>query len=244
MSTDRTDSSRPAWEPIVVAHRGFWWLDLPENSRAAFARARDFDFPAECDVQQTLEGEPIVIHDELLDRTTTGRGQISACSAESLRQLRLKHPRGLTEPPPMLRDVSNLVALVEIKPPDARSVVQRVIDIMRGQRWLLQSFDPRNIEHALEVDASTSIALLVDSMNGFEPAISSRWTVHADHQLLDDRTVGTLHDHGLRVGAWTVNTEEEITRILPLRPDVIISDIPIIVRQILVTSGVRVGEFK
>jgi glycerophosphoryl diester phosphodiesterase len=231
------------WQPIVVAHRGLWFPRYPENSAAAFRFAAEFGFPSECDVHQSSDGEAFVIHDETLERTTSGHGAVAGHTAAELARLRHRYPPGeYDESPPLLSQVADLVAFVEVKPPDAKSLVHRVIEIMGARRWLLQSFDPRNIEHALAVNERLNVALLVDTIDGFAPALSNRWNVHADHSLLDDRQMGTLHDHGLRVGAWTVNTEEEILRILPLRPDVIISDQPYLVRHIVERSGLKLGD--
>lgn len=240
---DQPGDSAQKWRPVVVAHRGAWHRDLPENSKRAFERAAEQGFPSECDIQQSIDGEPIVIHDETLDRTTTGRGRVADCAVEALEQLKLKYAGGLlNEPPPLLRDVWKLVSLVEIKPPNAQALVSDVVRMMEGRRdWLLQSFDPANVQHALDANPATAIALLVDRFEDVEPALRNRWNVNVDHQLLNDRTSGILQDHGVRVGVWTVNTEAEILRVLPYRPDVIISDQPVLVRSIIERSGLQIG---
>jgi glycerophosphoryl diester phosphodiesterase len=232
------DASRTSWRPAVVAHRGCWLGSFAENSRGAFARAVELGFPAECDVHGTRDGELVVMHDDRLDRTTTAAGLVSNFTAGELQHIRLKKLDGrLDEPPPLLRDVADLVSLVEVKPPDARPLVQRVLDIMGGRgEWLLQSFDPRNIEHALELNSATRVALLVERAAALKLALANGWTVHVDHRLLDERIAGVLHDGGVRFGVWTVNTEEDLRRVLPLRPDVIISDQPVLMRELIARS--------
>jgi len=220
--------------PIIVAHRGLWAGRFVENSHEAFAAAAAAGFGAECDVQAAADGEPVVIHDETLERTTTGRGAAASFTSQQLRSLRLRdaeRPAELGGPVPLLADVAHLVALVEVKPRDCPDLVWRVIRVMSGRQWLLQSFDERNLVHARQVDPSVAAALLVEDADGVEAAIDGGWTIHLDHQLLDQPTMHRLRDRGLRVGVWTVNTEEEIRRILPLRPDVIISDQPQLVRR-------------
>lgn len=62
--------------PLVIAHRGGAGL-APENTLSAFGRAVDLGVDViELDVRSTSDGELIVIHDALVDRTTDGRGQI------------------------------------------------------------------------------------------------------------------------------------------------------------------------
>jgi glycerophosphoryl diester phosphodiesterase len=228
---------------IIVAHRGLWALRSAENSRSAFEGARAFGFPSECDVQESADGEPVVLHDETVNRTTTGNGLVSHLTEAQFRSLRLVHALGSSEAPPMLADVADLVTFVEIKPPNSRQLVRRVIEIMSGRRWLLQSFDPKNVEHALAEDSSVPVALLVDTLDGFEVALNNDWRVHADHKLFDDRSVGRLRDKGLSVGAWTVNYEEEFVHLLHYGIDVIISDQPSLLKIIAEKAGLRVGKW-
>lgn len=62
----------------LIAHRGYSGL-APENTLAAFDLALARGFPQlELDAQLTRDGVPVVIHDPLLDRTTTGSGPLRA----------------------------------------------------------------------------------------------------------------------------------------------------------------------
>ena len=60
----------------------------PENTLAAFARARDAGADAfECDVRLTADGHVVVCHDATVDRTTDGTGAIRAFDLASLQRL-------------------------------------------------------------------------------------------------------------------------------------------------------------
>ncbi len=65
------------WQSFnVVGHRGAS-DEAPENTMAAFVRARELGAGAiEFDVHRTADGELVVLHDYLLDRTTDGTGVI------------------------------------------------------------------------------------------------------------------------------------------------------------------------
>ena len=214
-----------------------WARDSVENSVDAFARGVAHGLANECDVRLSADGVPIVIHDQTLDRTTTGRGPVTALHSAQLRALRLRH---LTpeQSLPTLAEVCDRVACVEIKQDDAPELVRETIRIMRGRHWLLQSFDPANIEAALAIDPTVTIALLVEDQSQLEFALQRGWRMHIDHILLDDRTAGRLHDAGIDIGVWTVNTPEAVDRVLPQRPLAIISDDPLMVRRRLKRAGV------
>lgn len=227
-----SDATVSAQRPVIVAHRGWWRSQgLVENSARAFEMARAGGFDAECDVWPAADGEPVVIHDQTLDRTTTGRGQVATYRADELRRIRLREPES-DAPIPLLADVSNVVSYVEVKAPDSPQFVQRIIQIMGSRRWLMQSFDEKTLAYCRELSPEVPIALLVEERSAFQIALERGWPVHADHSILEDEIVAQLRNRGLRVGAWTVNAEADILRVLRWELDVIISDEPLLVRQL------------
>jgi glycerophosphoryl diester phosphodiesterase len=84
----RTFERRPFMQherPLFFAHRGGSLL-RPENTLLAFEHGLSFGADAlELDIQQTRDGELVVIHDPTLDRTTSGSGLVAAYSLEELR---------------------------------------------------------------------------------------------------------------------------------------------------------------
>jgi glycerophosphoryl diester phosphodiesterase len=76
-------------EIIVVAHRGDW-RNAPENSLQAIQNCIDMGVDmVEIDVRETKDGHLVLMHDETLDRTTTGKGFIKNWTLDSLQTLRL-----------------------------------------------------------------------------------------------------------------------------------------------------------
>jgi glycerophosphoryl diester phosphodiesterase len=70
--------------PLVFAHRGSS-AALPEHTRAAYHRAiADGVDGLECDVRLTRDGHLVCIHDATIDRTSTGRGRVSALTLGEL----------------------------------------------------------------------------------------------------------------------------------------------------------------
>ena len=69
------------------AHRGYSGK-YPENTMLAFRKAVEAGADGiELDVQLTKDGVPVIIHDELVDRTTDGKGLVKDMSLTQLRQL-------------------------------------------------------------------------------------------------------------------------------------------------------------
>ncbi|WBB78396.1 glycerophosphodiester phosphodiesterase family protein [Micromonospora sp. WMMD882] len=73
--------------PLVFAHRGAS-VALPEHTLAAYLRAIEEGADGlECDVRLTRDGHLVCVHDRRLDRTSTGRGRVSAHTLAQLEAL-------------------------------------------------------------------------------------------------------------------------------------------------------------
>ena len=69
------------------AHRGFSG-QYPENTMLAFKKAWEAGADGiELDVQMTKDGQVVVIHDEKVDRTTNGSGNVRDLTLAELRKL-------------------------------------------------------------------------------------------------------------------------------------------------------------
>lgn len=73
--------------PLIMGHRGAMG-HAPENTLASFKLAHEMGVEAvELDVHLSADGVLVVHHDETLDRTTDGTGEIAAMTIAQLRQL-------------------------------------------------------------------------------------------------------------------------------------------------------------
>ena len=80
-------SDRNLEDFILIAHRGASY-DAPENTFEAFDLALSNGFHhVETDVQLSLDGHPVLIHDDTLDRTTTGSGIVTDATLAEIKAL-------------------------------------------------------------------------------------------------------------------------------------------------------------
>lgn len=115
----------PDARPMVSAHRGAPVAGLPENSLEAFEHALNYA-PAlvEMDLRQSADGAIVLMHDETLDRTTTGTGPVASRTLAELRRLRLREIGG--EPTPFrIPTLAEALAWA-----DGRAVL--LLDVKRG----------------------------------------------------------------------------------------------------------------
>lgn len=79
--------STPKGWPIAFIHRGGGAV-VPEDTIVGFKEGLKYgDAVIECDVHSSLDGELVVMHDEVVDRTTDGKGRISELSYVDIQQL-------------------------------------------------------------------------------------------------------------------------------------------------------------
>ncbi|HEY1779984.1 MAG TPA: glycerophosphodiester phosphodiesterase family protein [Roseiarcus sp.] len=100
----------PSWlvgRPI--AHRGLHdeAKGVIENTLRAAEAAIAGGFAIECDIQLSADGEPIVFHDETLDRLTGASGPVSGLRAAEIAKVRIN---GAGEPPPTFASFLNQIA--------------------------------------------------------------------------------------------------------------------------------------
>lgn len=84
----------PSWlTERPYAHRGLHdrGTGIPENSLAGFEAAIAGGYGIELDVQETIDGEPVVFHDYDLSRLTNEKGRVSDRSLSAMEQLTLKN---------------------------------------------------------------------------------------------------------------------------------------------------------
>lgn len=108
MSDTAINSNNPlAW---LVAHRG-WPGRYPENSLTGMeavleAGARYVEF----DVQLSGDGQPMVIHDDKLERLTGFKGKVGELDQDALRALTVAGPEGRLDRLPTLEEMLTLLA--------------------------------------------------------------------------------------------------------------------------------------
>jgi glycerophosphoryl diester phosphodiesterase len=228
----------------IIAHRGASGA-APENTLAAFraALAAGAD-GVEFDVHLSRDGVPVVIHDETLERTTTGHGAVGAASAAELAALEagawFRPPlRGEGVPP--LEAVLALLAPsplelhIELKtgrcpyPGLVPAVLRLVARAGLAGRVTLSSFNHRTLQEALALEPRLPCAALLQDVliepwrYAHEHGFSA---IHPNHRQVDAALVQASHGLGLAVRAFTVDDPAQATRLLALGVDGILSNEP------------------
>ncbi|MGI6876266.1 glycerophosphodiester phosphodiesterase [Amycolatopsis sp. 3B14] len=228
--------------PLTIAHRGYSAV-APENTLAAIeAGIRAGAEYVEIDAQTTRDGVPVVMHDNTVDRTTPGTGDISTLTAAQVTALDAGSwfsPAFAGQRVPTLGQVLDLVRtsgstlLLEIKGPETRAETTRILDEVRNRgmarQVLVQSFDEQVLRDARAVAPEIPLGLLRGAVDADPVATAKAFGVvtynpSAAALLTRPDTVSKLNSAGIAVMPYTVNDAATWRKLADAGVDAIITD--------------------
>jgi glycerophosphoryl diester phosphodiesterase len=239
--------------PLAFAHRGGAAAG-DENTAAAFARAVDLGYRyVETDVHATSDGVVVVFHDNTLDRMLGRPGRVRDVRWADLASLRVGGAAAVPRLDEILTAWPDVRFNIDVK--DDRAV-DPTVDLVRrtgvADRVLLASFSDRRlarIRAALGEAVATSMGtrevarLWLASRAGARirmPAsiVAAQVPVrHGPVRVVDRRFVSYAHRVGLQVHVWTIDEPDEMTHLLDLGVDGIMTDRIEVLRDVYAGRG-------
>lgn len=248
-----------AQEIMVVAHRGSSGT-APENTFAAINEALQAGaHMIEIDVQFTADDEAVVFHDPILGRTTDGTGKIRKLHSRDLCRLDAGSwfdSRFRGERIPLLLDALELLrdrayVNIEIKPPQPDEDYTRRIQHIAGliertgmqPYTLFSSFHYESLAYLKSLSpAFHTAAIHIPGDPRLPSEVASVIGCEAYVCALRDFTLKRSHDaqeHGIYVGVYTINTQQDATQAIERRAKAIVTNFP--ARIIAALSQIRKG---
>jgi glycerophosphoryl diester phosphodiesterase len=235
------------WDGVIpVAHRG-GAAERPENTMTAFAAAVAMGYRyVETDVHATADGVLLAFHDHTLDRVTDATGVIADLPYDRVRQARVGD-----EPIPRLEEVlgawPDLRVHIDAKHLAAAAPLVAAVELTGAHdRVCIGSFSDRTVMALRRLSRGRVctwmgrgeiLALRAASFGVPVPRSAAGCTQVPVRQgrlpLVDRRFVDTAHRRGVGVHVWTINDREEMERLLDLGVDAILSDRPMLLKQVL-----------
>ena len=234
----------PSWRfPSVFAHRCGGAL-APENTLAGLPIAAALGYRAvEFDVMLSADGTPWVIHDETLERTTNGRGNVCGTPDTILRTLDAgahQHRAFAGEPLPTFEAVARacrtlgLLANVEIKPAQGfekitgETVARRILELWGDAPLpLVSSFSEEALVAARRVAPQLPLGYLCvrppeDWMRRMDAVAA--YSLHCSARKLEDSVLATARAAGIPVLCFTVNDRQDAEALLARGVTAVFSD--------------------
>lgn len=228
--------------PQIIAHRG-GSKEQDQNTLAALQNSyakgvRGF----EIDVRLTKDRRIVLMHDDTIEKLTTGKGRVEDLTAAELAQVRTKKSGQplpyLEEVFDFLKDKEGAFIQVEIKCKGySRSNVRemcRLLAAMAKERIdpakvIFISFEPGPLKKIKALNPSQQTCLVSDKVDA--DLIKAAKKIKAESlsvQLnnLCRSFVKDAHQAGLKLTAWTVQSEADAQLAMLMGTDYVTTDIP------------------
>ena len=215
---------------IKIGHRGAKG-HVAENTLASFQKAMELGVDGiELDVHLSLDEKVMVIHDDTIDRTTSGKGLVNDFYSSDLKAFGI----------PTLDAVFELVNRkcfinVELKTSEtADKVVELIEKYVSEKNWdyadfIVSSFDWNALQRVSFLNDKIQIGVLtntdLDLALTFAKFIKA-YSIHPYHHLLTKENVVQMQSKNFKVYPWTVNEPEDIIFVKSLNVNGIITDFP------------------
>ncbi len=235
---------------LNIAHQGGAEL-RPSNTLPAFRNAVEIgaDVP-EMDIHSTKDNELVVIHDDTVDRTTDGSGEVSSFTLEEIKELDAGHYftrdgetypfRGEGLEIPLLEEVltefPNQYFLFE--PKKETVSIDELIKVLRENdaigNSIMAAFDTDIIREVRRKHPDIPTGMGVEEIMEFI-FISRRDEISYDppaslvfppKEITTPGFIERADRHGVGVYPWTVNDRDEMQRLISIGVDGLITDDP------------------
>ncbi|MCO5052204.1 MAG: hypothetical protein M9920_07870 [Verrucomicrobiae bacterium] len=226
-----------AADVLSIGHRGDSRF-APENTVAAFRAAEGKADMVETDVYVSADGYLVIMHDSTVDRTTDGTGAITSKTLAQIKQLDAGSwfgPQFIGERVPTLEEmVTNTLPfatpLIEHKQGSASVYLSELQRLGVVDQVVVQSFDWNFLTaiHALapnlKLAALGSGALTQAKLN--DAIAAGVGTMAWERSSVTPDVLEMVHNAGLKMFVWTVDSISEIRYFIAIGVDGIISNDP------------------
>lgn len=230
----------------VIAHRGASAY-APENTLAAFVKAAELGATwVEFDVMLAACGQAIIFHDETLERTTDGEGEVRDFTYAELKKLDAGgwfSPEFAGQKIPSLSELFDCLAShglganIEIKalPGQEEETAERVVTMIQNS-WpsqcpkpLVSSFSEKSLRTARHCDPDLALGLLLEHWEADWQKLADDLqchTVHLDAEIVTEKRVQSIAQSGRAILSYTVNEPKQAREFFAMGVDAVFTDKP------------------
>lgn len=230
----------------VTAHRGYSAV-YPENTIPAFKGAIQVGADwAELDVQQTADGEVIVMHDSNLKRTTGLDKEVWQVTWDEIKDLdngSWFDKKYQTVRIPTLEEVlkvcrGKIHLNIEIKPSGHdKDLEEQVAKLLKKYHMrdtcVVSSLKYDSLRKIKQADDSIETAYITSVSYGNFTDLEYADGYSVESTLLSKSFVNKAQKTGKQIYVWTVNSEERLEKVVGMGIDNVITDDPVMAKELI-----------
>lgn len=221
----------------IIAHRGYSNI-APENTIPAYKMAGEYGFyGAEADVYETKDGYYILMHDETVDRTTTGTGLVSELTLAQIKELTVDFGANISEYP-MLRvptleeffivcNEYNMIPVIEIKSiSNPRTFIDLIKKYGLEDKCIIISFNRKLLENIRSINKKINIQAILDiTIDNINYCKKNNFDIDTSYKALRRQLVSYAHSKGVKVNTWTIDDIKTKSKVIKYGVDFITTDL-------------------
>ncbi len=219
-SSDFTIASATEKEFHLTAHRGLSSV-APENSAPALEEAGKAGFyAAEFDIDITADGVWVMIHDDTVDRTMSGTGEVNSLTYAEILDMTIDEGNGIENYPDLkistfeealeICKKYSMRAMIEVKggkPEDMQSVID-IIAASGIENPLIIDFSPERLSALREIDSNIEMWYLVNKIEDDTIDFAEKNNTGIGFNFGIPKNYFRIKDaqaKGITLGSWTVD---------------------------------------
>ena len=243
-------------QPAIIAHRGGAAMG-PEETVETMRRSLDAGATVlELDVHLTSDGIPVLLHDDTVDRTTSGTGSVVELTFSKIQSFDAGEGSTIPHLVDPLRAFPETPFILELKGSHP-ALVPTVVDVLRDEdaltRVILASFHTDRLEAVRAIDEAPATGLSTGEV--------VQWLWYADHdayrppavfaqipprvpglELVTPDRIDRARQLGLSLQVWTINDPSEARHLSKMGVSGILTDAPDRIRTAIEDTEVTASQ--
>lgn len=206
-----------------IAHRGYNY-SAPENSIPAFKKAGELGaWGIETDLQNTSDGQIVIMHDNTVDNMTNGTGNVINMTFNEIRNLKIDTGNNVGDyidselVVPTLEEYLQIckkygcVAIIELKrfsdENHVDTVVSKIVEMGMTHSCIVISFNTLWIEKVRKLNEQIHTSVLLDSFSDSDIEKYKNYknfTLSVPHASLTEDLAKMTHKYNLLINTYTI----------------------------------------
>lgn len=208
-------------DSLIIAHRGLSGLEIENTDQAFIAACKHSYYGIESDVRRTADGKFVMCHDADLKRIAGVEIDVESSTFSELQAISLFDKTGKQNSDIHISTLENYIsickeynkqAILELKSDFTEEEIGNIIEIINSYDYLERvtfiSFDYDNLLYVRHYSPNQPAMYLFSKMSDdiVEKLTRDNIDVAIKHTKLTKNDLDMLHEAGLSVNCWTVDS--------------------------------------
>nr|WP_316274392.1 glycerophosphodiester phosphodiesterase family protein [Bacillus halotolerans] len=228
-SIHEVSGKTPDYRPLIIAHRGASDLE-PEHTLSSYKRAiKDKADYIEIDLEETKDGQLVVVHDDSVDRTTNGTGYIRDLTLSQIKNLNLAKGEKIQTIEEIIKTFKLSTKYYietrenkngQITMEEQLVKILKKYDLIDRNKIVIESFSEKSLKKIQSLDSNIPITRLIrtQGVRDIDDKALKNISQYASAigikaKLANPTILKKAHKHGLKLHVYFTNSDKSNNKI-------------------------------